>query len=48
MAAIECLRNEGKIKKDAGKFKFLRYERSNDVMTVKDSSVSYASGVAVL
>ena len=48
MAAIEVLREEGKIPKDKGNFKFLRYERSNDVMTVKDSSVSYASGVAVL
>ena len=48
MAAIEVLREEGKIKDDAGRFRFLRYERSNDVMTVKDSSVSYASGVAVL
>lgn len=48
MAAIEVLREEGKIKEDAGRFKFLRYEKSNDVMTVNDSSVSYASGVAVL
>jgi len=31
-----------------GKFKFLRYERSSDVVSVRDSSVSYASAFAVL
>ncbi|KAL5412529.1 hypothetical protein PMIN04_009830 [Paraphaeosphaeria minitans] len=31
-----------------GKFKFLRYERSSEVVSVKDSSVSYASAFAVL
>ena len=31
-----------------GRFKFVRYERSNDVVSVSDSSVSYVSGFAVL
>lgn len=31
-----------------GKFKFVRYERSSEVETVRDSSVSYASAFAVL
>lgn len=49
MAAIEVLEGEGKIeRREDGRFKFLRYERSNDVKTVRESSVSYASAVAVL
>lgn len=31
-----------------GKFRFLRYERSELVRTVKDSSVSYCSAFAIL
>jgi AmmeMemoRadiSam system protein B len=31
-----------------GKFKFVRYERSSEVASVRDSSVSYASAFAVL
>lgn len=49
MAALEILKQEGNISEENyGRFKFIRYERSNDVMEVKDSSVSYASAVAVL
>ena len=33
---------------DYGKFKFIRYERSSDAVDVRDSSVSYVSGFAVL
>ena len=33
---------------DIGHFDFVRYERSNDVESVRDSSVSYVSGYAVL
>ena len=31
-----------------GRFKFVRYERSSEVVSVRDSSVSYASAFAVL
>ncbi|KAL5371935.1 hypothetical protein DPSP01_013876 [Paraphaeosphaeria sporulosa] len=31
-----------------GKFRFLRYERSSEVVSVRDSSVSYASAFAIL
>jgi MEMO1 family protein len=49
MAALETLRDEGGIsEKEKGRFKFIRYERSSDVVEVRDSSVSYASAVAVL
>lgn len=49
MAALEIIKKEGKISGETdGQFKFLRYERSNDVKIIKDSSVSYASAVAVL
>jgi AmmeMemoRadiSam system protein B len=49
MAALEILKESGKISgEDNGRFKFTRYERSNDVKDIKDSSVSYASAVAVL
>jgi AmmeMemoRadiSam system protein B len=46
MAAVEVLREkeEGK----DGKFKFLRYERSSEVVDISDSSVSYASAYAVI
>ncbi|PVI03327.1 UPF0103-domain-containing protein [Periconia macrospinosa] len=45
MAAVESagLLGEGK-----GRFRFVRYERSSEVVSVKDSSVSYASAFAVL
>ena len=33
---------------EKGRFKFVRYERSGEVTSVKDSSVSYASALAVL
>lgn len=43
MAAIEALSlDEGK-----GKFRFVRYERSSDCVSPKDSSVSYCSALAV-
>lgn len=48
MAAIELLHDEGKLREDLGKLRFMRYERSGDVKSVGDSSVSYASGFAVL
>ncbi|KAI4111529.1 MAG: hypothetical protein LQ339_000400 [Xanthoria mediterranea] len=35
-------------RKGRGKFRFVRYERSSDVKRVGESSVSYASGFAVL
>jgi len=31
-----------------GRFRFVRYERSSDCVSVRDSSVSYASALAVL
>jgi AmmeMemoRadiSam system protein B len=48
MAAIEKLREQGKIKGGEGRFKFVRYERNEDVEDVSDSSVSYASAFTVL
>jgi len=48
MAAVECLEKEGKLAQGKGRFKFVRYERSSDVVEVEDSSVSYASAYAVL
>ncbi|KFY09145.1 hypothetical protein V492_05581 [Pseudogymnoascus sp. VKM F-4246] len=49
MAALEILEQEGKISaENGGRFKFVRYERSSDVKDIKDSSVSYASAVAIL
>lgn len=49
MAAIENLRSPETPEGDAGqrKFRFIRYERSGDVVEAKDSSVSYASAFAV-
>lgn len=46
MAALELLVEQGETAN--GKFKFVRYERSGDVVKVNDSSVSYASAFAVL
>lgn len=48
MAAIEVLRKQGKIREGEGRFKFVRYERNEDVEDVSDSSVSYASAFAIM
>ena len=48
MAAIEVLKQEGKLAQDKGLFRFVRYERSNNVTHAKDGSVSYASAFAIL
>lgn len=48
MAAIEVLKMKGEIGQDKGKFHFVRYERSGEVVEASDSSVSYASAFAVL
>ena len=48
MAAIEVLKREGIIEGDKGKFQFVRYERSSEVVDSSDSSVSYASAFAVI
>ena len=50
MAAIETLRGQEMSAgdPDSGRFHFVRYERSGDVVEGKDSSVSYASAFAVL
>ena len=48
MAAVEVLREEGKIDADGGRCRFVSYERSSNVMDAGDSSVSYASAFAVV
>ncbi|PQE08980.1 putative tag-253 protein [Rutstroemia sp. NJR-2017a WRK4] len=49
MAAIETLKEDKVIDgEEKGRFKFVRYERSSEVIRVDDSSVSYASAYAVL
>jgi len=48
MAALEVLREQGGVEEGQGKFRFVRYERSSEVMNLRDSSVSYCSGFAVL
>lgn len=48
MAAVEELKAQGQAGADSGKFQFVRYERSSEVVSVKDSSVSYASAFAVV
>ena len=48
MAAIEALKKDGMLDLEKGKFKFVRYERSSEVLDGSDSSVSYASAFAVL
>lgn len=45
MAAVEAAEGLGE---GAGRFKFVRYERSSEVVSVRDSSVSYCSAFAVL
>lgn len=47
MAGMEVLRGEGD-GKGQGRFTFVRYERSNDVVRAGESSVSYASAFAVI
>lgn len=44
LAAVE----QAELEEGKGRFKFVRYERSSLVEDVRDSSVSYASAVAVL
>jgi len=51
MEEVERLRREeGKSDETAGKgrFRFVRYERSNDIVSARDSSVSYVSAFAVI
>jgi len=50
LAAIEKLEGQGvvDVAEGKGRFRFVRYERSSEVMTLRDSSVSYCSGFAVL
>ncbi|KAB8290467.1 hypothetical protein EYC80_010898 [Monilinia laxa] len=48
MAAIEKLKEDKLVNGEKGKFKFVRYERSNEVVRVDDGSVSYASAYAIL
>lgn len=48
MAAMEALRDQGKVGEDRGRSRFVRYERSGDVREVGESSVSYASAFAVV
>lgn len=48
MAAIEALKKAGKLPKEKGNFRFVRYERSSEVKEAGDSSVSYASAFAVM
>lgn len=50
LAAIETLEEGGSVSAGEGKgrFRFVRYERSSEVASVRDSSVSYCSGFAVL
>ena len=48
MAALEALKKEGRMSDEKGMFKFVRYERSSEVLDGSDSSVSYASALAIL
>ena len=50
MAAVETLEKEGKVDGAGrkGRFSFVRYERSSDVVKIGDSSVSYCSAFAVI
>lgn len=51
MAAVEALYREdgasAKVTEGNGRFRFVRYERSSDCVSVRDSSVSYCSAFAV-
>ena len=49
MAGVEEVeRQQARGQEDGRRFKFVRYERSSDVLSVRDSSVSYVSAFAVL
>ncbi|MCJ1467702.1 hypothetical protein MMC07_006327 [Pseudocyphellaria aurata] len=48
MAAMEALRDEGKVGEGQGRCRFVKYERSGDVKEVGESSVSYASAFAII
>ena len=48
MASIEVLKQGGKLEQEKGIFTFVKYERSSEVYDGSDSSVSYASGFAIL
>ena len=48
LCAIEELRRQRKVAEDGGKFEFIRYERSEDITKVSESSVSYVAGYAVV
>ena len=48
MAAMEVLRESGKLDEDESGFKFVRYTRSSNCVKVSDSSVSYGSAFAVI
>ncbi len=48
MASIEKLKEEGKLPKEKGQFRFVKYERSEEVKSARDSSVSYASAFAIM
>jgi hypothetical protein len=47
MAAVEEWRKEEEGREGKGVFRFVRYERSELVKRVQDSSVSYCSAYAV-
>ncbi|KAG9228184.1 MEMO1 family [Amylocarpus encephaloides] len=48
MAAIDGLRDAGRVPSDRGYFKFTQYSRSSDPVDASDSSVSYASAYATI
>ena len=50
MAGLEVLNKQNSTtgNSEKGRFKFVRYERSSDCTRLNDSSVSYASGFAVI
>ncbi|TKA38019.1 hypothetical protein B0A54_10624 [Friedmanniomyces endolithicus] len=48
MAGVEQVRKRGGGGREVGCFKFVRYERSGEVVRVGESSVSYASAFAVM
>lgn len=49
LSAVEALKGEKELQDDStGKFRFVRYERSELCRSVRDSSVSYCSAFAVI
>lgn len=50
LAALEIIQESRKASgaDEKGRFKFIRYERNTDVEDIRDSSVSYASAIAIL